>query len=71
MKFSLIYLILTDAPAATIILGTPLKLDFIEEGHDLYFECRVDANPPADSIQWHHNVKLILCSSSIFSYLAG
>ena len=71
IEFSLKFEILTDAPSASIMLGSPLKIGMIEEGHDVYFECRVDANPPADSIQWHHNVKVISCSSSFSFCLAG
>ena len=47
-----------DQPTAVIKLGGPLVLDRIEEGHDIYFECKVHANPPANSILWRHNVRI-------------
>jgi len=28
----------------------------IEEGDDVYFECKIDANPPAYKVIWKHNV---------------
>jgi len=43
------------APTTSIKLGGPLELERIEEGHDVYFECNIDANPPANSIMWQHN----------------
>ena len=53
-------------------LGSPLKLEMIKEGHDVYFLCEVDANPPASSIEWHHNVKMIYSFfPSLFIFLAG
>ena len=51
-------MLFSDPPIAVIKLGSPLKIERIEEGHDVYFDCKVDANPPASSIQWHHNVKV-------------
>ena len=47
-----------DAPTTSIKLGGPLELERIEEGHDVYFECNIDANPPANSIMWQHNVRI-------------
>lgn len=37
--------------------------DDIEEGDDVYFECKVDANPKAYKVIWKHNV------SDIFNML--
>ena len=45
-----------DPPISVIKLGNPLNIDLIEEGHDVYFECQVDANPPSNNIKWSHNV---------------
>lgn len=28
----------------------------IEEGDDVYFECKIDANPTAYKVVWKHNV---------------
>ena len=45
----------SDPPISVIKLGSPLKKDLIEEGHDVYFECQSDANPPTVSIRWNFN----------------
>ena len=29
----------------------------IKENMDVYFECKVDSNPPAEQIDWYHNVR--------------
>ena len=48
--------VFADGPSVCIKLGEPLELDKIEEGHDVYFTCQVDANPDPSSIQWLYNV---------------
>ena len=48
--------VLADAPNANIKLGSPLNLERIEEGHDIYFDCEVDADPPTRAIRRKHNV---------------
>ena len=45
---------LKDGPRVSI--KTPLELDNIREGHDVYFSCQVDSNPPAENINWIYNV---------------
>ena len=45
-----------DPPISVIKLGNPLYINLIEEGHDVYFECQIDANPPSSNIKWSHNV---------------
>ncbi|XP_026817002.1 uncharacterized protein LOC113556330 isoform X2 [Rhopalosiphum maidis] len=49
-------------PETQITLGTNLRADDIREGTDVYFDCTVDAVPPAYKVQWkrdgvelHHN----------------
>lgn len=37
-------------------LGSNLNPDDIEEGDDVYFECKVHANPVAYKVIWKHNV---------------
>lgn len=34
--------------------------DDIEEGDDVYFECKIRANPPAYKVLWKHNVSFKL-----------
>ncbi|KOB71114.1 Uncharacterized protein OBRU01_14281 [Operophtera brumata] len=44
-----------DIPETTIHLGAKMNPNDIEEGDDVYFGCRVDANPPAYKVVWEHN----------------
>ena len=37
-------------------LGRNLEAGRLREGDDVYFTCEVDANPPAYSIMWYHEV---------------
>lgn len=37
-------------------LGSNLNPEDIEEGDDVYFECKVHANPAAYKVIWKHNV---------------
>jgi len=37
-------------------LGSNLNPEDIEEGDDVYFECKVHANPAAYKVVWKHNV---------------
>ncbi|KAL4707861.1 hypothetical protein ACJJTC_015385 [Scirpophaga incertulas] len=46
-------------PVATIHLGAKMNPNDIEQGDDVYFECRVDANPPAYKVVWEHNGVLL------------
>ena len=43
-----------DGP--TVTMRTPLELEDIREGHDVYFSCQVDSNPPPKHISWIYNV---------------
>jgi hypothetical protein len=51
-----------DAPSVAVVpilhlqLGTNMNPDDIEEGDDVYFECKVHANPGAYKVVWRHNV---------------
>ncbi|KAF2362131.1 CD80-like immunoglobulin C2-set [Trinorchestia longiramus] len=42
-------------PSAELRPGRSVNLSAIEEGDDLYFECVVDASPPAYKIVWYHH----------------
>lgn len=46
----------TDAPIVVLKLGSELNPGDIEEGDDVYFECVVQAYPPAYKVVWEHNV---------------
>jgi hypothetical protein len=39
-------------------LGSNLNPDDIEEGDDVYFECKVHSNPWAYKVVWKHNVSM-------------
>lgn len=43
-------------PKVQLYLGSTLKAENIKEGDDVYFECKVRANPEHHKITWRHNV---------------
>lgn len=49
----------TDVPVVVLRLGSKLNPEDIEEGDDVYFECVVQANPPAYKVIWEHNVSYL------------
>ncbi|KAG8306619.1 hypothetical protein J6590_043420, partial [Homalodisca vitripennis] len=51
-------------PIVTLQLGTSLKPNEIKEGDDVYFECKIKANPREHKISWHHNVSTRGCYES-------
>ncbi|XP_023288397.1 nephrin [Orussus abietinus] len=46
-------------PILHLELGSNMNPDDIEEGDDVYFECKVHANPWAYKVVWHHNGNVI------------
>ncbi|XP_063232166.1 nephrin-like [Bacillus rossius redtenbacheri] len=46
-------------PIPILNLGSNLNPDDIEEGDDVYFECKVHANPWAYKIVWKHNGQVL------------
>lgn len=46
----------SDAPRVTSALAPSIDPRSIKEGDDVYFECRVNANPAPKSIVWMHQV---------------
>ncbi|XP_035783692.1 hemicentin-1-like [Anopheles albimanus] len=50
MKLNVFYL-----PTLKLELGTNMNPEDIEEGDDVYFECKVNANPSAYKVVWKHN----------------
>ncbi|XP_011496535.1 PREDICTED: cell surface glycoprotein MUC18 [Ceratosolen solmsi marchali] len=42
-------------PKVQLELGSTLKAENIKEGDDVYFECKVRANPEHHKITWRHN----------------
>lgn len=49
----------TVVPTLLLELGSNLNPEDIEEGDDVYFECKVHANPAAYKVIWKHNVSII------------
>ncbi|XP_050301674.1 nephrin isoform X2 [Anthonomus grandis grandis] len=47
------------APILYLSLGSNLNPEDIEEGDDVYFECKVNANPTAYKVVWKHNNQLM------------
>ncbi|KAK7862971.1 hypothetical protein R5R35_002031 [Gryllus longicercus] len=47
------------APALRLQLGSNLNPDDIEEGDDVYFECKVHANPWAYKVIWKHDGRIV------------
>jgi hypothetical protein len=48
----------TVLPKIQLELGSNLNPQDIEEGDDVYFECKVNANPAAYKVIWKHNVSI-------------
>lgn len=46
-------------PTIQLELGSNLNPEDIEEGDDVYFECKVQANPAAYKVIWKHNVSTL------------
>lgn len=40
--------------------GSKINPDDIEENDDVYFECKIHANPPAYKVVWKHNVSIVV-----------
>lgn len=52
-------------PTLQLDLGSNLNPEDIEEGDDVYFECKVHANPAAYKVIWKHNVSTIITKTFI------
>ncbi|XP_055603290.1 hemicentin-1 isoform X2 [Uranotaenia lowii] len=53
-KLNIFYL-----PTLKLELGTNMNPEDIEEGDDVYFECKVNANPSAYKVVWKHNDQVV------------
>ena len=45
-----------DAPSVRLSFGSNLDPTQIAEGNDVYFECKISANPDVYKVVWLHNV---------------
>lgn len=48
----------SDAPNVLLSLGAPLDPTNLIKGSDVYLECDIKANPPAQRVEWFHNVRI-------------
>ena len=53
------------APVVSLGLGRSLKATEVQDGDDVYFECKVTANPPAMKITWMKDGKAVKPSSGV------
>ena len=56
--FKTCFISFSDDPKLKLSLGSQLVPDQISEGHDVYFECWISANPPVHEVLWYHNVSI-------------
>ncbi|XP_047738538.1 nephrin-like [Hyalella azteca] len=60
------------APRVTLAVAKDVaSLDEVEEGDDLHFQCRVDANPPVDKVYWTRDEEGIYHSPAQGVVVAG
>ena len=48
---------ITDPPNVSLAMGRSLNAEGIKAGDDVYFDCHVDARPPASRIEWRRDVR--------------
>ncbi|CAG9802706.1 unnamed protein product [Chironomus riparius] len=51
-------------PVISLELGSKLQPGDIKEGDDVYFECKIEANPKFRKLQWLHNGRPLKTNSS-------
>ena len=49
--------VVADAPTVALSFGSNLDPGNIAEGNDVYFECKISANPEVYKVVWLHNVR--------------
>ena len=62
-------MLLLDPPIVSLRLGLELGTDAIEEGKDVYFECKIKANPDIYKISWTHNVTLKMLMVQVKTFI--
>lgn len=55
---------ISDAPQASLQLGGSLKADEIQEGKDVYLDCKVQSNPYTNDVGWMFNGKQVFSTSA-------
>ena len=62
----MVYLLFfTDAPTVILSFGSNLDPTQIAEGNDVYFECKISANPEVYKVVWLHNVSTWLSKKNL------
>ena len=51
-----------DEPVVVLSFGSNLNPDNLAEGNDVYFECKIKANPEVYKVVWLHDVSCIFHS---------
>ncbi|XP_045472886.1 nephrin-like isoform X2 [Harmonia axyridis] len=46
-------------PKPIVALGSSYKSEYFKEGDNVYFDCKVDANPGPNKLSWLHNNRLL------------
>ena len=62
------YVFFTDAPTVILSFGSNLDPTQIAEGNDVYFECKISANPEVYKVVWLHNVSIALSLDPIIYF---
>ncbi len=52
--------VFSDAPHVELALGASISPDSVYEGGDVYFDCRIRAQPRPRKILWQFNVSKIV-----------
>lgn len=63
----------TVIPVLQLDLGSKMNPNDIDEGDDVYFECKIHSNPPAYKVIWKHNVskRKLECNKSHILLIAS
>ena len=54
---NILFKINSVAPRVELNLGPAVNPRDLEEGDDVYFECHIQAHPPAYKVTWRHKVR--------------
>ena len=55
-----VFPLIVDMPEVKLSLGSTLNPMEIKEGTDVYFECKIQANPKASKLAWVFNVSYFI-----------
>lgn len=65
INFIKICYVFTVIPVLQLDLGSKMNPNDIDEGDDVYFECKIHSNPPAYKVIWKHNVSKLICKVGV------